>query len=236
MKAQTTIAGYKRKHEEQILRGFSINPSTWCRLPKVCCLSVLVFWNKSLSSKQGLDAESDTIEPGLLLFKPEQNQTYKALGTVSALPKNWYSCQQAGRECLWIYFPAVKPPLHFTGSRSSPRFLSLDVNGRKQAGLLASQRWKQRGLEQKEETAQSAADMKAMWVQTDPKPGSHDCRHETFTAILVSQSNSRLTVLYSAEVTVRGLLDTFWHQRPGFTSCLPPVLRLLKHYVRMVVL
>lgn len=35
---------------------------------------------------------------------------------------------------------------------------------------------------------QSAADMKATQVQTNPKPASHDCPHQTFTAVLVSQA------------------------------------------------
>lgn len=84
-----------------------------------------------------------------------------------------------GRKCLWMYFPAVEPPLHFTGMPlpSSLPF-SLDVNGGKQAGLLASQRGKQRGFE----TARSAVDMKAACRGQIYK--SRD--HVTLTTALVS--------------------------------------------------
>lgn len=171
--------------------------------------NLMLFQNKSHRSKQDLCAATDTWHDRTCFSNKngtnlQKNKRYrnKALGTVSVLSHYWYWCQQAGRKCLWMYFPAVKPPLHFTGSGSPPHSCSLDVSGRKQAGLLTSQRGKQRGLEQREreETAQSAAHMKATQVQR-----SRTCPRKTFTTVVVSRSDSSVTC--HREV-VRGLLDT----------------------------
>lgn len=115
----------------------------------------LGFFFHSKSQSAILKLTSDKTEPGLLLVKD-------ILSKIKKIKKNNFKyfkptklsvqflhsvtlllihVPKSGSEFIC---PAAEPLLHFTGSGSSLRSFFPDVNQRKQAGLLTSQRWKRR--------------------------------------------------------------------------------------------